>query len=720
MLETSAAYRAAITGDVRRMYARAVVDLISPDIVYGETTSSGESSKSDGKIHDKVFDVPRKWMTCETGRVLLDGSWHMYLEGDVPEGSDGFMSDTVSASDGVTSQWVQLNFSGVSILQAASVYFSGGPTDGVAEDFVFEIRSGGQVYYTQTVTGNKARAVYFEGFTVTYPDAIRVTVSKWSLPGRYMRVVEIVPGIYEQWENDVLVDIDIEQEIDPSCLRLPYGTCTLEMDNQSRRFEPRSKSGVFRSIQERQGIPVWMGPALPDGRVDYKSVGIYYQAADGWQTGDYSPTMTWRLVDIVGLVADRRFVPPSPLPTVLSGWIAAIVAHLGVNFQGRYHVDPDYAQLPVTAAAEDLSDVSCGDVLLWVCMATGTFPRADNETGDLTAEPVWSAGSNITLDNMGNYPVMQANGDLAALYFRLSDGTEVTVSGNTSAASDTVTVRNPFLHTQADALACARRILSFYGGNCYQLRTRGDPASEPGDVDRIQLDLSQAVSARRVQQRLALIGGIMSDLPATMLQPDGVFLYEDYQIITADTTFTVPAGATALRLVLVDCGSDGQPGTAGSFQAAGTAGADGLGGLVWSGTIQVQAGQSFAVHIALTPADHTTFGAYTAANGVRYNGYSDIGNGNVYGRDGVQLPAAGSGDGGAGGAGGVKGNQHTETVRDYTIGGHLPGNTSGVYIEEEVTVVDNYPGSGSPGAAGGSGCAVVYWDKSVSDSDTGG
>ena len=51
----------------------------------------------------------------------------------------------------------------------------------------------------------------------------------------------------------------------------------------------------------------------------------------------------------------------------------------------------------------------------------------------------------------------------------------------------------------------------------------------------------------------------------------------------------------------------------------------------------------------------------------------------------------------------MKGNRHTETHKDSTVGG------SG--ITETVEVVDNYPTNGTKGVTGASGCVVVYWDK---------
>ena len=50
------------------------------------------------------------------------------------------------------------------------------------------------------------------------------------------------------------------------------------MDNQNRRFDPRTKDGIFLMLEDRQGIELYMGPLLPDGTVDYKPLGTFFQA----------------------------------------------------------------------------------------------------------------------------------------------------------------------------------------------------------------------------------------------------------------------------------------------------------------------------------------------------------------------------------------------------------------------------------------------------------
>lgn len=703
MIKSGQAYHAAITGDARRVLLRAVIDIISPDIVFsaGETSGQIPWSKLE-QLHDKVFGNPTKYATLERDRWALDGTWDLLPDDHTQTvGQMGYIGNVLSGADGTfsTPPWVELQFSGVSVLQACSVYFPGNDYDGLPEDFTVEVKQGGTAYHTRTYTGNTDPSVSLEGFTVNNPDAIRVTVTKWSRPGRRMRVVEIVPGVYEGWDGGMIAEFSVKQQGNVAATALPYGTCTLKIDNLSRRFEPRSKNGLFQSIEERQGIDISLGVRLADGTDEYKRLGIFYQYSGGWKTGDNGLTMQWNLVDIIGLLANREFLAPSTLPTTLGGWIGALAAQLGVNFQDRWHVDPNYTALPVTVrTADDLQGKSCGDILRWVCQATGTWPRADASTGDLTAEPLWSEGNKVTLDNLNGYPVMKANGDVAALIFTLNDGagTKYIVSGNATSSSETVSIDNPFIKTQAQALAAARLILSTYGGNVLDLTGRGDPSSEIGDVETVWLDESQATTARLTMQTFQFSNGVMQGCQSQLLQADGSFLYQGREVITQPGTWKAPAGKKSLRVILVGKGGDGTRGADGTWNAAGADGVDGLGGLVWAATININDGQEFPVAFG----ENTTFGAYSSANGKRYeNGYTDVASGDSFARTGVAKPRAGTGDGGAKGTGGTQGRRQKITWEDE-------GGFSHSYWK-----IYSYPGVGADGAMGASGCAVVYYNK---------
>ena len=714
MIASSAAYQQAIVADTRQIALKVIVDISDPDLTFGTIAYSGIASSVcvPEQVRDKVFDlVP--YGTLETDRWILDGTMHIFPDSPSQlEDQAGFLGDVLSGEGGSFESpvWVEIQFDNVSILQACAVYFPTMDYDGVPDTFTVDIRQGGTVYYTKTFTGNTEHSIFLDGFSVMDPDAIRVTVSKWSRSDRRLRVVEIVPGLYEDWTGDELAEFTLKHQGDVSCLTIPYGTCTVKMDNLDRRFEPRNKSGIFQSIEERQSIDIQMGVVLPDGSVEYKRLGRFYQWSGGWKTGDNGITFQWDLVDIVGLLQERDFIVPATLPTTLEGWVAALAAQLGENFAEWYTVDPDYADLPLTVRERaDVVGLKCGELLLDVCLATGTFPRADAETGKLAVEPLWDQGHKLDLENMNVYPVIKANADIAALLFTLNDGqqTEVVVSGTSTASSETKQVRDPFLKTQADAVAAARVILSAYGGTQLEITGRGDMTCEIGDVDTVWLDESSAVTARRIRQTFSLTNGVLQGCQSVLLQADGAFLYEGRTVLTESGTWTAPAEAgTTLRVILVGGGAGGSSGTNGTWDAEGTDGIDGEGGLVWAGTISINPEQTFQVTIGQgggigQPGTATIFGAFSSANGQNFSpNYTDVTSGSAYARDGVSVPRAGTGDGGAKGIGGIKGNRHYE--QRYDSDGFPAGSE---------LVIDNYPTNGTPGKPGASGCVVIYWDK---------
>ena len=732
MLSITDGYKSAIVGDVRRMLIKAQLEIVDPDITYGTVNSSGAAAFSKGaQLHDKELSMNSRYATLEPGRWVLDGSFRLIPdEPQAISGEVGFVGDVLSGEDGsfASAVYAELTFTNVSILQACSVYFSTDDIDGIAEDFTVAVYSGSTAVYTKDFTGNTAVAVSLDGFTVYDPTAIRVTVTKWSLPGRRMRIAEIIPGVYEEWTDDILASINIQMRGNFACLAIPYGTCTLRMDNLDRRFEPRNKSGIFQSIEERQAIPVAIGCELEDGTVEYKRAGVFYQANGGWKTGDNAMTMQWDLVDIVGLLADREFKAPSSLPTTLAGWLAALVGQLGANFANRYHVDPDYASASATVnSAADVEGKKCGDILRWVCMATGTWPRADAETGYLTAEPFWSQGNKLDLDNMVTYPVMKANDDLAVLTFKLYDteGTVVNISGNATSSSKTLTVSNPFLHTAAQAQTAARQILSQYGGIKLETTGRGDPAGEIGDVDTVWLDESSATTGRRMEQSFTFSNGVLRDCRSVLLQADGSFLFENRVVFTESGTFHVPAGVSSLRIILVGGGQNGGHGSSGFVGGSGNwpgqgiasgngePGADGHGGKVWSGVVNVNPDTDYSVTIgnsasAGAEGGDSTFGMHeTSANGRVYEyGFTDLASGDVYARTGVDEPKPGTGDGGKGGEGGEAGIGYWKSYTYHPNPAKPEVENTGYDF-----IIIKQPGYGKPGKPGASGCCVIWWDK---------
>lgn len=739
MIDSTDLYKTAIEAHGRRMHLKAVVDVEDPDLVQGAVTGSEEEPgiSRPEQLWDKKFELTANYGSMEPNRWILDGSYiGRPADSATRDWEAGLVGAALSEEDGVffVPQLAEIGFSGVGVLQACAVAFSDRPEDGVAADFTVEVLSEDVAYHTETITGNTKALVSVTGFRVNNPDAIRVTVTRWSLPGRRMRVAEIVPGVYEIWTGREIEKsgLSVKMQGDPSCLTLPYGTASIKMDNQSRRFDPRTKDGIFLMLEDRQGIELYLGPELPDGTVDYKPLGVFYQANGGWKGGDNGLTMRWDLVDIIGLLANLTYAAKT-IPSTLEGWLKAIAGQLGKNFSDKVKVDPEYAALPVSINAGSVSDIikgmPCGEILRKVCMATGTWPRADQATGYLTAEPLWNEGNKLTLRNLNKYPAMSANADVASVTVN-----GYTTAGNAPSCGNTVEIENPFL-PDSKRVECARTLLQFYGGNKIETVGRGDPSSEIGDVDTIWLAEGNAVTARRTKQELSMSGGVVKNCASTFIRGDGLFLFRERVQLLESGQFVVPDGVYQLYVILVEHGQDGGDGGDGGWtnyenryygeyvypsNPGGGRGADGAGGKVWAGAINVNPGQVIQI---VVPKNYgpTTLWNYSSANGKRYpNGYTDIATGDVYGRTGGGG-RPGSGNGGTGGKGGKDGKWYIRGHWYYDDGYVYPGYSEGGWgVDpnhrgpghwETETVIESKPTEGKPGTSGATGSAIIYWDK---------
>lgn len=719
MQQATEAYARAIVGSVRRIVPRAILDIVDPDISYGSATSNSASpyAKPD-QLHNKEFTATYSYATLERNRWMLDGA-HKILPANPADtvGEVGYWCEVQGDDEGRYTEplpYVHQPVTNLSILQAAAVHFF--EEEGLAADFAFEIYSGDTVVYHKEITGNTDTVVYFDGFTVYGVTGLRVTFRRWSLPRRRPRLAEIVPGIYERWEGDTIYTLDILQETDFSCMRVPYGSCTLAVHNAGKRFNAYNRSGVLKSIEARQGLPVFLGAELEDRTVEYLPAGVYYQQDGGWDINGLDITITFRLVDIVGLLASRKFESPDTLPTTLAGWISAIVAHLGENFTDHSIVAPSIADTPmVVNAADDLKNATCGNVLRYACMAAGAIFRADPATGFLRVEPLPTAlGSTITLDNMHEFPTASARDEVADVTIKVygTDATtEYKAAGTLTASSKSLSIANPFIHTTAQAAAAARAVLIHYGGLNYTVKGRGDMRCELGDIDAAEADFGQYVGGRRYKQQFSLKDGVMTTAPSYLEQAAGESLYQHREIVVESGTWTVPEKVTNFRAVLVGGGQGGQPGASGDWSKDGAGGAGGQGGKVLVVDIAANPGTTYAVQIGAggtadvfggNQGGPTTFGAYSSAQGTAVS-YGDLMGGAVYALPGD--PGAGSqasvitgaaaptnsGNGGQGGSGGMAGLRGTDNL------GH--------------TYIRRHPVPGGTGGPGGSGCVIIYYEE---------
>lgn len=726
MINTSQKYAAGIVADSRRQTVRAVFDMVDPDaLVSGVSTNSESPISLTAQAAVRGKGETEQTIACfESNYWILDGTRDLRPDNPADrEGQVGWESGALSGSDGSFSApypYIELDIDGASILQAVSIVFTDRPLNGHPVDFTIQLWSGDTLLITTEKNGETdGGVIVVDGFTVHYPTRVRLTVKKWSIPGRRVRVPRFMLGLYEDWDAKTIQSVDVYTEVTFSGLKIPYSTCTVKIYNENHRFDPYAPNSLFASIEDRQSVKIEYGLYMDDGTIEWIPAGTYYQQSAGWKLQDL--TVSWDLLDIIGVLTKRKFEVPDVLPTTLSGWLEALMDSTGVNFADRYTVDADVASLELSASAADVEGKTCGEILRFLCMATNTWPRQEFSTGKLRVGKItYTDGNKITLDNMSSYPTMSANDDISDITFELDDGS-VTFPGNNTNSEVSLSVNNPFVHTTDDARKAVISCMFEYGGRSFVVNHRGNPSSECGDIQSVETQFDSIISARLYKQQLTLDNGVMRNVPSELVQSPNDSVYQNKTILTGSGTWTAETAGT-IKLTIIGGGNGGMGGGGGNMHHQGwsapednTGGIGGDGGGVFIIEIQASEGQEFDYACGTggyggskggvgQDGSHggagtaSTFGAFSSANGTVYSvGIMDIATGAVYAQRGGDYGAKIDGKNGSGGSGGKMGKNGMTVTRTNKETG------------QSYDVVKSRPTAGEFGQPGQPGCIIVEW-----------
>lgn len=759
MITTSAEYKNAIDAPSRRIIPKCMIDLSDPDLVVTSVTGDVDSTYSfPNQLTDKDMEFSGSmYATLEACRWVLDGTQKIMPDDpSTRTGEQGVIGSTLCGVAGdFTNATMTIQMTGVDTLQMVTVASPARAVDGYPTNMTLEIYSGNLLLYS--TTEDTGRTHWFHGFTVTQPNKIVLTINSWSLPRRRFRLVESLPGMLEAWGGETIHSMNIIQRGDFSNLTIPYATANLSINNTDHRFDPADKASIFASVVARQPIPLWYGVEV-EGTVEYVPCGIYYQQNEGWQIQNDGLTINWNLIDIIGILADRHYksfpkpddvtitdtstYPPHqvvitpPLTKTLKQWVENIVGNLSDELADHWVVDDDLSNPYLTCEWSAIQDLTCGDILRFVCQATNSYPVSDPVTGYLTVKALNNTPTRVTtLRTQNSIAGSESNTDIAFLNFDIG-GTQYSVPGTEEISDKTVNIQNPFISSTMAAVSASQLIITQYGGNILNVASRGDPSRQIGDIETLEMYPNEYVSARIIEQTLSLQDGIMTNQKVKMLQANGGQMYTDVILIDADGTYTMPAGVTEITMVLIGGGQGGSGGNGGTDDYVQDRNADGRegggGGYIYSTPLTINDGQQIVVHIGVggnggkggqtgrwsdelkrrgkvgdegEPTTVTIGTIFSSENGVRMStGYVDLLTNSAYavpgqpGKNGRRRPANGSrgmfyGNGGNGGDGGMGSVWDPEPTWDE----------NGVIVE--------HAQPGADGGKGANGVVLIFYAK---------
>lgn len=209
-----------------------------------------------------------KYATTEHNLWALDGT-HAILPDSEPYSNAGYASD-IESTGGVT-----LAFPAVRTIAISGITITWSEALGeYAKVFSVIGKNGANIVSEVTVTDNKDRmSVVF--VPLENYDSITITVHEWSLPGRRVRIENVVIGHILKFDKRDLFSYSHEQDGDLLSGKIPKYSIEFTLDNSDGRWDPNNPTGMAQYLSERQKLTVRYGLNI-NGNVEWIDAGRFY------------------------------------------------------------------------------------------------------------------------------------------------------------------------------------------------------------------------------------------------------------------------------------------------------------------------------------------------------------------------------------------------------------------------------------------------------------
>ena len=237
--------------------------------VLSVTSEADFSNKN--KITGNIGTPPAaNYATLEHNLWVLNGSKNI-MPDNGPFDTPGY----VSQDDTLPTITLTLPEMRTTTIPGFTIFWSSEYND-YATDFTIQVKRGGSVIASTTVTGNKTNHSLVNLEASNY-DSVVITVSKWSLPGRRVRIDSLILGYILTFGKNEIMDYTHEQTGDLLSGELPKNHIEFTLDNSDGRWNPSNPTGLQQYLSERQEVIVRYGMNV-NGATEWIKAGTFYMS----------------------------------------------------------------------------------------------------------------------------------------------------------------------------------------------------------------------------------------------------------------------------------------------------------------------------------------------------------------------------------------------------------------------------------------------------------
>lgn len=273
MERVSNSFKEAFKSDVREIkgYVEVIYDNTDKsNISIVESPETLEYSLNMELIDDKRKDI--NYATLENNYTLLDGSFNLSNKNLIGDNAGYTSKYTFENSD----KKIILNLSNIEC-SGITIYFK----DNIAQNFNLIINDDLVI----NIENNFKSTFQYIFENILNISKFELELLEMEYSDRRIRISEIDFGLTQIYENNELVNFEIEEEMNLFVENLPINTCTVNLNNYpdelGNKFDPINPQGIVKYLTDNVIIKPYIG-ILTERGIEYLPMGIFY--LDDWNS----------------------------------------------------------------------------------------------------------------------------------------------------------------------------------------------------------------------------------------------------------------------------------------------------------------------------------------------------------------------------------------------------------------------------------------------------
>ena len=530
MIDVSREFKQAVYAPVRKTAAKVIFEILD-NAAYADATVTATSDAIISKkeqVVNKVRSTSRKYATFEQDYFRLDGSFRIPPKPD--EGSDelGWWSGELCNASGVFDipQGVTLTFTEPHDSLGLTIHFDAMTNEHASDFDIIAYSAGDTPIATERVRGNTSNSyVWMQGLDAY--KKIEIIIRKWAKPFRRARIVEIDFGVFQTYEGDKLIKVNLIEQMNVVGDTLPANEIKFTIDNSSKDFNILNPQGFYRFLKERQELSLGIGVEIEEDVYEYVNTKGYYLT--DWQSDEGALTTTFTARNIFELL-EKDYLQSSSINNLYDLAVDVLTKAEAPYFE----IDEALKTIPTNGFVEKITfrkALQCigiasksaiyqnkdGILIIkpFAVLDESTsyinFAGVDMFTGMVTPT-VYSGYDmlNITFDNVYNEPQIKLDKLIQSLVMTVYIGgvkEEHTFTNGDIKEGASMKCDNPLINSVARAADIAQWIIDESNSRAlYQINWRQNPALECGDIVIVEDSFGAQKQSRITKQEFEFAG----------------------------------------------------------------------------------------------------------------------------------------------------------------------------------------------------------------------